>query len=137
MNYLILISGISLGALLSHWLRKRRKRLRLNGIRERERYLKEKKELSKKIKVDNSKYGLRWDPTRVQLDIWEEAEKVMAMNTEEKKAYEEERERKFVEGLQEARKKELKKFDRGDNIPLTTEEKKRKSMIEEAIERNK
>tara|TARA_Y100001968_G_scaffold330311_1_gene381839 strand:- start:598 stop:1011 length:414 start_codon:yes stop_codon:yes gene_type:complete len=137
MTYFILIIGISFGAVLSYRLRDKRKRQRLESIRENEKYLIEKKKLSKKIKVDNSKHGLRWDPTRMQLEIWEEAEMLMAMNTEEKKAYEEERERKFIEGLQEARKKELKKLDRGDNISLTPEEKKRKVMLEEAIERDR
>ena len=59
------------------------------------------------------------------------------MNPDEQKAYEQERERKTQELWQEARKKELKKLDRGDNISLTPEEKKRKVMLEEAIERNK
>ena len=125
-----------MGALLSHCLRKKRKLLRLNGIRERERYLKEKKELSKKIKAGNFKNTLLVDFTPSQFEIWEEADKFMAMNPDEQKAYEQERERKTQELWQEARKKELKKLDRGDNIPLTPEEKKRKIMIEEAIERN-
>ena len=136
MKYLILITCIPLGALLSHWLRKKRKQDRLNRIRERERYLEEKKELSKMIKQDLKK-RLYVDYTPETFAAWDEADKLMAMSPEEQKAYEEERERRFIERLQEARKKELKKFDRGDNIPLTTEEKKRKSMIEEAIERNK
>ena len=88
MKYLILISGIFLGALLSHWLRKKRKILRLNGIRERERYLKEKKELRKKIKADKLKNGYGWHPDGQQLKIWEEADKFMAMNPDEQKAYE-------------------------------------------------
>ena len=137
MNYLIFISGISLGAILSHWWRKKRKRLRLNGIRERERYLKEKKELWKKIKADKLKHGYGWHPDGQTLRIWEETDKFMAMNPDEQKAYKQERERKTQELWQEARKKELKKLDRGDNIPLTPKEKKRKIMIEEAIERNK
>ena len=137
MKYLILLTCIPLGALLSYWLRKKRKQRRLNNIREREMYLKEKKELSKKIKVDNSKHGLIVDFTPSQFEIWEEADKFMAMNPEEQKAYTQERERKSQELWQEARRKELKKLDRGDNIPLTPEEKKRKIMIEEAIERNK
>ena len=136
MKYLILITCIPLGALLSHWLRKKRKLLRLNGIRERERYLEEKKELSKMIKQDLKK-RLYVDFTPETFAAWEEADKFMAMNPEEQKAYTQERERKSQELWQEARRKELKKLDRGDNIPLTPEEKKRKIMIEEAIERNK
>ena len=125
-----------MGALLSYWLRKKIKQHRLNRITERERYLEEKKELSKMIKQDLKK-RLYIDYTSETFAAWDEADKLMAMSPEEQKAYEEERERKYIEGLQEARKKELKKLDRGDNIPLTPEEKKRKRMIEEAIETNK
>ena len=125
-----------MGALLSHWLRKKIKQIRFNRIRKRERYLEEKKELRKRWKAEINN-GLCVDFTPETFAAWDEADKLMAMSPEEQKAYTKERERKFIEGLQEARKKELKKLDRGDNIPLTPEEKKRKIMIEEAIERNK
>jgi len=125
-----------LGALLYHWLRKKIIQIRLNRIRKRESYLEEKKELRKRWKAERKKFRHGWHPNAETLRIWEEADEFMAMSPEEQKAYTQERERKHIEGLQEARKKELKKFDRGDNISLTPEEKKRKRMIEEAIERN-
>jgi len=136
MNYLIFITCITLGALLSYWLRKKIKQIRLNRIRKRERYLEEKKEIRKRWKAEINN-GLCVDFTPETFAAWEEADKLMAMNPEEQKAYTQERERKSLELWQEARRKELKKLDRGDNIPLTPEEKKRKIMIEEAIERNK